>query len=142
MWRDKQYGAALAAAPFFWLLLYMAARPSTVWVWPVQRPAAFLLPVMVYPVLEEAAFRGCLQGLLSAKNWGRVAWHGFSRANLVTSFIFVACHFFYHPPVWAAAVFGPSLLFGYFRDRYSAIAPSIVLHIFYNAGYFWLFGTS
>lgn len=140
MWRDKRYGAALAAAPFFWLLLYLLARPSVDWGWPLNRPAAFLLPVLVYPLLEEAAFRGWLQGLLFKKTWGRKARAGISQANLVTSLVFVACHFLYHPPLWAAAVFVPSLLFGYFRDLSGSITPSIILHVFYNAGYFWLFG--
>ena len=142
MWHDKQYGAALAAAPFFWLLLYILAGPSIDWNWPLQRPVAFLLPVLIYVVLEEAAFRGWLQGLLFEKTWGKATWCGISRANLVTSLVFVACHFLYHPPLWATAVFGPSLLFGYFRDSYGSITPSVVLHVFYNAGYFWLFGLS
>jgi membrane protease YdiL (CAAX protease family) len=35
-------------------------------------------------------------------------------------------------------VFAPSLVFGYFRERYGSIAPGAVLHVFYNAGYFLL----
>jgi membrane protease YdiL (CAAX protease family) len=34
----------------------------------------------------------------------------------------------------------PSLIFGYFRDRYTSIYPCMVLHAFYNAGYFGLTG--
>ena len=31
----------------------------------------------------------------------------------------------------------PSLLFGYFKDRYRSLTIPIILHVFYNAGYFW-----
>ena len=52
--------------------------------------------------------------------------------------VFTALHFVNHPPPWAAAVLLPSLLFGYFRDRHGSVLPAIVLHVFYNAGYFLL----
>jgi hypothetical protein len=53
--------------------------------------------------------------------------------------VFVAAHFFWQVPYIAVSVFVPSLIFGYFRDRYHGIVPSILLHVFYNAGFFWLF---
>ncbi len=43
-------------------------------------------------------------------------------------------------PALAAATFCPSLVFGYFRDRYDSIAPGAALHVFYNAGWFLLTG--
>jgi membrane protease YdiL (CAAX protease family) len=45
-------------------------------------------------------------------------------------------HFINHPPFWALAVFFPSLVFGYFRDRCDSVVPAITLHILYNFGYF------
>ena len=30
----------------------------------------------------------------------------------------------------------PGLVFGYFRERYNALWPAIVLHVWYNAGFF------
>jgi membrane protease YdiL (CAAX protease family) len=41
----------------------------------------------------------------------------------------------------SVAVFLPSLIFGYFRDRYDQLHASIVLHVFYNAGYIWIFAS-
>ena len=32
------------------------------------------------------------------------------------------------------------LLFGLFKDRSGTLGAPIVLHVFYNSGYFWLFG--
>jgi hypothetical protein len=70
--------------------------------------------------------------------WGRRQWAGLTTANLTVSVIFVALHFLTHPPLWAFGVLFPSLLFGYFRDRHHSVYPSMVLHVFYNAGYFLL----
>ena len=61
-------------------------------------------------------------------------------ANLLTSLVFAGMHFFYHLPLWAAAVFIPSLVFGYFKDKYLSLGPPILLHVYYNSGYYWLFG--
>ena len=61
-------------------------------------------------------------------------------ANLLTSLLFTALHFINHAPLWAAAVFFPSLVFGFFKDRTGKLAAPIILHVFYNSGYFWLFG--
>ena len=37
------------------------------------------------------------------------------------------------------SVFVPSLIFGYFRDRYRNIVPAVLLHVFYNTGFVLLF---
>jgi membrane protease YdiL (CAAX protease family) len=52
----------------------------------------------------------------------------------------VAAHALTHPPEWAAAMLFPSLVFGYFRDRYRSVVPAAALHVFYNAGWFLLRG--
>jgi membrane protease YdiL (CAAX protease family) len=39
------------------------------------------------------------------------------------------------PARWAILVFAPSLVYGFFRDRYNNLYPSIVLHSTYNAGF-------
>jgi len=41
----------------------------------------------------------------------------------------------YQPFFWALAAFVPSMLFGYFRDRYACIYPALALHIVYNSGF-------
>jgi len=97
-----------------------------------------VLPALVYPVLEEIVFRGGLQEVLQRYVRGR-AIGPITVANIGTSVVFTALHFLYHAPLWAAAVFIPSLIFGYFKDSYRRLAPPIVLHVFYNTGYYWLF---
>lgn len=104
-----------------------------------MKPADFAIVSLLYPVLEELVFRGLLQGWL-AKRMKHRAWHGLSGANIITSVIFSALHFLHHPPLYAASVFVPSLVFGYFRERQHGLAAPIFLHAWYNAGYFWIFG--
>jgi uncharacterized protein len=94
--------------------------------------------ILLYPILEELAFRGWLQETLLTKGFQKQKF-GFSQANLFTSILFVSLHFFNHSLLWATAVFFPSLVFGFFRDRHNSVLPSILLHIYYNAGYFLLF---
>ena len=99
-----------------------------------------MLPVLCYPVLEEIVFRGLIQELVS-DYLSRQSLGPLSVANLLTSVLFTALHFLYHPPLWAALVFFPSLVFGFFKDRTRQLTAPIILHIFYNAGFVWLFTT-
>ncbi len=134
------FGAALAAAPLYWLLQSLAQPVAADLAWPLARPLAFLVPALAYPVLEEVCFRGLLQTSLRARSWGKKAWHGISAANLCTALAFAAAHALTASMVHAAAVFVPGLVFGFFRDRFDSLGPSILLHVIYNAGWFWLFG--
>lgn len=102
----------------------------------------YLIVTLAYPIVEELTFRGLLQGWLRRFTRFRRDWRGLTLANLATTIPFVAAHFLYHPPAWSIAVAIPSLIFGYFRDRYGRIGPCIVLHIWYNAGYYLLFGNA
>ncbi|MGB8855042.1 MAG: JDVT-CTERM system glutamic-type intramembrane protease [Burkholderiales bacterium] len=141
LFRDKRFIVALIAAPPVWLALYFLLRAPAPSFWFAHSSKAllfFLLPVLVYPVLEEIAFRGLVQETFFAQPWGRKNWLGISAANLATSALFVAAHFFYHQPLWALSVFVPSLVFGFFRDKYNSVIPPILLHMFYNFGYIWL----
>ncbi len=108
-----------------------------------QIPAGFLIFfnwVIWSPILEELLFRGVIQGQLS-RLWNRsCTLLGLSCANWVTSALFTGLHFVHHPPLWAAAVFLPSLVFGYFRDRHGSILPSITMHAIYNAQFLLVLG--
>ena len=99
----------------------------------------FALVVVVYPVLEEIAFRGSLQCYLRSRSWGPKTVFGISAANIVTSIVFTAFHIALRPSLWSAGVLAPSLVFGFFRDRYGNLYAPIALHAFYNAGLFVLF---
>jgi membrane protease YdiL (CAAX protease family) len=97
---------------------------------------SFLFLVLIYPNIEELAFRGAIQGIFLANIQPARGWHGITIPNLLTSFLFVVMHFVHHPPLWALAVFVPSLIFGYFKDRFESIIPSIFLHSFYNTVFY------
>lgn len=132
--RDKQFFIALTLALPVWAALWLLAPAPTVCTL-TWRP--WLLAVLAYPVVEEIVFRGGLQPWLH--RFAHESWRGITAANLYTTIVFTALHFAAHPPLWAAAVFVPSLVYGYFRDRHRAVAPAIALHVFYNAGFFALF---
>ena len=139
-WRDKQLGAAFLAAPFFWSLLWWWNPSLSDPAWPLREPWRFFVLALVYPVLEEIVFRGGVQTVLLRHHALARSWRGVSLANFLTSVAFAGFHLFAHAPMWAAAVFVPSIVFGYFRDRHDSVTSPIVLHVFYNVGYFWLFG--
>jgi membrane protease YdiL (CAAX protease family) len=137
--RDPLFWLALLAGPLCWLLLYLLVRPAPPrWTWPLDAPYGYLLPVLVYPVLEEIVFRGLLQELAQGYLAGR-ALGPLSLANLLTSLVFAGFHFINHAPVWAALVFFPSLVFGFFKDRHGTLTAPILLHAFYNAGFLLIF---
>jgi membrane protease YdiL (CAAX protease family) len=137
-WRDPLFYTAVAAALLYWLALYLLLQPPLELGWPLREPWRFLYPALFYPVVEELIFRGLIQDMAHRhlKPW-RLG--PLTHANILTSLLFTALHFINHPPLWAAAVLIPSLLFGFFKDRTGALTAPILLHVFYNSGYFWLF---
>jgi len=108
----------------------------------------FVKVTLIWPVAEELIFRGVIQGWLK----DTVQGSGFrgsevgpsalrepatvSRANLITSVLFAAAHLVYHSGLHAGLVFFPSLVFGYFRERYDGVWAPIALHVGYNACWF------
>ena len=137
-WRDPLLYLALLAGPVCWLVLFYILQPSIQLGWPLDEPWQFLMPVVFYPFIEEIVFRGFIQELLhdrvSSRSFGPL-----SVANLLTSVLSTALHFIHHAPAWAALVFLPSLVFGFFKDRTGGLTAPILLHVFYNAGFLWLF---
>lgn len=138
-WRDPLFYIALLAPLIFWGFLYAQVQPPIDLGWPLNTPVRFLVVALLYPVVEEVVFRGLLQDLMHQrlKPW-RLG--PLTHANILTSLLFTALHFINHPPLWAASVLVPSLLFGFFKDRTGGLAAPISLHVFYNSGYFWVFG--
>ena len=109
-----------------------------VWVQPypshVEFNRAQLLSLIIWqPLLEEVLFRGIIQGQFAKREWGKRSWLSISGANAVTSVLFVAMHMINSSPLFALTVFAPSLVFGYFRDRYNSVYPCIIIHSAYNA---------
>ena len=137
--KDQQFQTAIALAPLFWLALWLLGYAHFELVW--KNTWRLFLPALVYPVLEEMVFRGLMQQELYRSSWGKRQTGLVSNANIATSLLFALSHMIYHTPVRAVSVFFPSLIFGYFRDRYGSLAPSIGLHILYNSGYLLLFSS-
>ena len=89
--------------------------------------------VIWQPVVEEILFRGILQGQLVKTRWGPRSFMHITAANVVTSILFAAIHMVNNSPLFALAVFVPSLVFGYFRDLCNSVYPPILLHAAFNA---------
>lgn len=135
---DRQFVLALLAGMVVWLAFWLVF-PGLLQAVPLCANVPLLLSLVLWqPVLEELLFRGVVQGQFRLGVWGGEKRWGMTHANLLTSVLFVFAHAFYQPPLWAVAVFVPSLVFGYFRDRYGNIYPSMALHVYYNTGFFCL----
>jgi len=128
---DKQFWVAIVAALIVWILVYFFASALI-----VKSEFNPIYAIFLYPIIEELVFRGLIQDYLHTKFAGTVAQ--LSLANILTTILFVLLHLVYHPILWALAVFIPSLIFGYFKDRANHVLPAIILHIFYNFGFFLL----
>lgn len=122
----------------FWLLLYWITEPKIEISWILQKPLVFFLIIFVYPIFEEIVFRGLVQEQIASRYSGSIGI--LSIANITTSLLFVVFHFVYHSSVWAIAVFVPSLIFGYFKDKTYRLVVPMVLHVFYNFGYIFIWG--
>lgn len=132
-WRQPAFLAALAATllafPFVGCLVLAGLRPAV--------PSGLWWFLLAYPLLEELAFRGLLQGACRER-WpasARPCVAGLTPANVVVSLVFVAAHAWRMPPAWAVAVLPPSLLFGWARDRFGSLAAPVLLHVAGNAAY-------
>ena len=139
--RDAQFALAAGAGPVVWLAFALAlgVRPDPAGSF-FADPVRFLGLAVAWPLVEEGLFRGVIQPALAHTRGGaREAW-GVTTANAATSVLFAVAHLLAHAPVWAAATVVPSLVFGYFRDRYGSIVPGAALHVFYNAGWFLTLG--
>jgi membrane protease YdiL (CAAX protease family) len=124
-------GALLLALPV-WALVYftsMLPLPGRA----LSLPQLLVLG-LVFPLLEELAFRGLVQGYLLRLPALAARTFGFTGANGVTSLLFAAAHLFHQPPIVAALIVLPSLIFGELRDRFASTRPSMVMHVYYNMG--------
>lgn len=90
----------------------------------------FLGHLLVIALPEEAFFRGYLQTSLQHR-WPaqrRLLGAPFGTALLVSSLIFAVGHFATLPHPSRLAVFFPSLLFGWLRNRSGGIGASVLTH--------------
>jgi membrane protease YdiL (CAAX protease family) len=137
--RDPAFLLLLALGPMVWLfMIWVFAFQPLPWhaIWSL----GFLSVTLWQPLFEELLFRGIVQGYLLQSMARRKTWFGLSISNLLTSFLFSLGHLASHSISWSLLVFIPSLCFGFVRDRFGSVYPSIALHAFYNTGYFLLIG--
>lgn len=137
---DSLFLYLIALGPMVWLSIVLFAlqpHPRQVLWSPV-----FLSVALWQPLCEELLFRGVIQGYLLQSRSMQKTWCGLSISNLVTSCLFSLAHLASHSVSWSLLVFLPSLCFGFVRDRFGSVYPSIILHVFYNGGYFLLIGSA
>ncbi len=137
--RDSVFLFLFALGPLVWLGMIgiLAVQPLP---WHAIWSLAFLSVALWQPLAEELLFRGVLQGHVLQSIGKQKAWIGLSIPNLLTSLFFTLAHLVGHSISWALLVFVPSLCLGLVRDRFESVYPSIILHAFYNTGYFLLMG--
>ncbi len=139
--QDSVFLLLLALGPMVWLAMigFVAFQPPA---WHVIWSPAFLSVALWQPLFEELLFRGIIQGhLLHSRSMQKI-WLGLSISNLLTSCLFSLAHLANHSISWSLLVFLPSLCFGFARDRFRSVYPSISLHAFYNSGYFLLISSA
>ena len=95
-----------------------------------------LMLLILFPITEELFFRGIIQPIIHKKF--SKTWHSISAANVLTSLLFSFSHLFNHNPFWALSTFLPSMIFGWSKDRYNTLLAPLMLHCYYNAGWFYL----
>ena len=137
IFRDGHFYLCLGLGPMAWWLIAYFQPVRDYWALPQIAWYHMALIILVYPLLEEIVFRGLVQEFFTSKIRYRLGI--LSGANLLTSLVFVAMHIFYSQWIWALVVFFPSLVFGYLKERHQSLVSPILVHAFYNAGYFWFF---
>jgi len=97
-----------------------------------DRLLIYLSVLLWYPVVEELAFRGVVQGVASQYFQARAANWVISPANLIATVAFVLWHLLYLWTPLALTLAVPALIYGFFRDRYQSLLPPLILHMSYN----------
>lgn len=98
--------------------------------------------ILLAALIEETAFRACLQDCAEAWFKERRAGEGFlrsgllsvlpSRGNLAVSVLFAASHIFAQSPLMAALTFVPSLGLGILWTRHRSLWLCSLVHAWYN----------
>ena len=133
IWLDPMFYILLVAAPLLMtvgVVLFPDVMPVLEFSW-----MALIVLIFWQPLVEELFFRGVLHGQLLKFDLFSRNWMGITLTNVLVSALFTALHLLVHDFYWALAVFVPSLIFGWFRDRYHSLYAPLVLHSFYNAVY-------
>lgn len=137
---DPIYLMALIFPLIMGALITLVSDVQASFSWIIDKPKYVLWYIILMPIVEEMAFRGFLQNLISKHRPGGCTNHlVFSWANIITSLIFTGFHLINHVQAIALMTLIPSLIFGYFKDKYQNIVPGVLLHSLYNLGFIALF---
>lgn len=134
IWKDKFFWASIILPLIVWVLYVVISQKSPNLYYIKEKQFQLLMFVFVYPIVEEVIFRGLIQDYLNRK-FNHKKNLSISYANIETSILFVLFHLIYQSAVWSLMVFIPSVIFGYFKDKYGKLQLPIFLHCFYNAGF-------
>ncbi|MBA1147102.1 JDVT-CTERM system CAAX-type protease [Ectothiorhodospiraceae bacterium WFHF3C12] len=107
-----------------------ASRPADGLIW------LLLGAGLVQPALEELLFRGVIQGQLLDKPRLARRRLGVSGANALATVAFALLHLIHRPPLTAALVVVPSLIYGHSRERYGGVAVPFLQHAVHNIALF------
>lgn len=119
--------ASVLVGVCFWFIL-----PQSFAAHIIASPLLLLNVLLLYPVVEELLFRGVIQRTLLHYPTLAKPKLGISLANCTTSALFASLHLVNQPPIWAMAVLFPSVVLGYFFERYQSVKLPILLHVFFN----------
>ena len=136
--QDPLVKGGFVAAIVFWIVLYFISPPEDSRNWLLAAPVWYLKLALLYPFLEELVFRGLVQSqvfrFLRKNKLGL-----FTLSNVLASLVFCGFHMFTHNPVWVGLLIIPSLYFGFLKDKYHSLKQPVLMHAFFNAGYFLIF---
>lgn len=99
-----------------------------------------IFQVLLIALPEEFFFRGYMQGTLNKVfiKTRRIFGANISWALPVTSLVFAFSHSFVHYAWWHFAIFFPSLLFGWLKEKTGSITAPILFHAFANVMSDWI----
>ena len=118
----------------------LGVGPSLSWV--LDQIPLFLMLCVIGPALEEVVFRGYFFELIQRRQlsvWLDRLIIRVSVANLVTTFAFVLMHVFFRGIESGLMVVVPSLILGRIKEVYGGVWFCIIVHAFWNLGWFSLF---
>lgn len=124
---------------YFWLFLF-AGLPVALYlaqsglaVVPIDESIFFYLSLVIwFPLTEELAFRGVLQGVFLHTSKKTKYCGGLSTANLQATLAFLLFHLMFNPSLMVTVLIFPSLIYGAFRDRHNSLVPPLLLHTAHN----------
>jgi membrane protease YdiL (CAAX protease family) len=142
--RVSQYliSGALIGALFLWLALALLVGINPDLSWVPNNFGLFFAVCFLSPVLEEYVFRGLVYDYVERRSqwvWPANSVLKISISNLVSSFLFVMLHGILRGSSAALLVIVPSLYLGMLRRETSGLGPCILVHGFWNLGWFSLF---